>query len=179
MNSFAKIAGIIFSLIVVVFAANVVAAQEEFTLKGDRKPGTKFRSIDAVSPIPFDKTYDELTEQQKEVFRATYGGLAENEKPPFPKTGVQAIYKPIIKGHKEIARAGNLFLVAMIDEKGKVESVSVYESPATSMTEYATTVLFNTDFEPATCSGKPCKMEFPFEFDLRHYEKEKKGLLNN
>jgi hypothetical protein len=41
------------------------------------------------------------------------------------------------------------------------------------MTQLATNVLFNTAFDPASCNGKPCKMEFPFEFKLRQQEKQR------
>ncbi|MEM7359620.1 MAG: energy transducer TonB [Pseudomonadota bacterium] len=161
------------SLMVILLSTSVAAAQKQFKLRGDPMEGTKMRSVDATSPIPFDKTYDELTDEQKEIFRATYGGLKDTEQPPFPKEGTQSIYKPLIKAHKDIARAGTLFLVAMVDEKGKVENVAVYESPADSMTQFATAVLFNTEFDPASCDGEPCKMEFPFEFKLRQQEAQR------
>ena len=159
--------------LVLILTTTAAAAQREFKLMGESRSGSKFKQVDAVSPIPFNKNYTQLTEEQKELFRATYGGLAETEKPPFPVEGTQSIYRPIIEGHKEIARAGNLFLIAMVDENGKVENVSVYESPHTRMTEYASAVLFNTKFEPATCNGDPCKMEFPFEFKLRSVKRNK------
>ncbi len=159
--------------LVLIVTTTAAAAQREFKLMGESRSGSKFKQVDAVSPIPFNKNYTQLTEEQKELFRATYGGLAETEKPPFPVEGTQSIYRPIIEGHKEIARAGNLFLIAMVDENGKVENVSVYESPHTRMTEYASAVLFNTTFDPATCNGEPCKMEFPFEFKLRSIKRNK------
>ena len=169
-NRFRKI---LVSIAVIVISTSAAAAQKQFKLKGDAPEGSKIRPTDATSPIPFNKSYKKLTAEQKDLFKATYGGLAAGEEPPFPKKGTQVIYRPIIKAHKEIARAGNLFLVAMVNEKGKVENVSVYESPADSMTQLATNVLFNTAFDPASCNGKPCKMEFPFEFKLRQQEKQR------
>lgn len=158
-----------------VFCSVSVAAQKTYKIMGDAKPGTKFRPVEATSFIPFDKQYKELTDQQKQIFRDSYGGLKDSEQPPFPKKGMEVIYKPIIKGHQRVSRGGNLFLVAMVDEKGKVENVAVYESPNQKISELATAVLFNTKFDPASCDGKPCKMEFPFEFKLRNKEK----VINN
>lgn len=146
-------------------------AQDKFRILGEPEPGSKMRPIEVESPIPFDKRYTELSATQKNLFRAQYGVLKASEHPPFPKQGMEAIYKPIIKGHQRVARGGTLFLVAMIDVTGKVENVAVYESPVESITELATAVLFNTDFDPATCDGKPCKMEFPFEFQMRTKER--------
>jgi hypothetical protein len=168
-NKFSKI---LVSIAVIVISTTAAAAQKQYKLKGDAPEGSKIRPIDAISSIPFNKNYQTLSAEQKDIFKATYGGLASGEVPPFPKKGTQAIYRPIIKAHKEIARSGNLFLVAMVNEKGKVDNVSVYESPAESMTQLATNVLFNTAFDPASCNGKPCKMEFPFEFKLRQQEKQ-------
>ena len=157
---------IVTGLLIALITTTAVAATKKYKLRGDPVAGSKFKTVDAVSLIPFDKNYGQLTAQQKKIFRSNYDRLTTSEKPPFPVGGTQSIYKPIIKGHKEIARAGILFLVATVGETGKVENVQVYNSPAESMTEYATNVLFNTAFDPATCEGQPCKMEFPFEFDL-------------
>lgn len=148
-----------------------VVAQEKFKMLGDPMLGSKIRPVEAESYIPFDKAYTELTESQKKIFRAQYGVLKTTEEPPFPKHGMKEIYKPIIEAHAKVARAGTLFLVAMVDTDGKVENVAVYETPSDSITEVATAVLFNTEFDPAVCDGAPCKMEFPFEFNLRKKEK--------
>jgi hypothetical protein len=155
--------------------ATSTAAQQTFRIMGDPSVGSKFRPVEAESPIPFDKTYGELTDAQKQIFRANYGVLKETEKPPFPSKGLESIYKPLIKGHNQVARGGTLFLVAMVNEKGKVENVAVYESPADSITELANAVMFSTEFEPAVCDGTPCKMEFPFEFNMRNKEKNIKN----
>jgi hypothetical protein len=157
---------ILTGLLIAVIATTALAGAKKYKLRGDPVGGSRFKTVDAVSLIPFNKAYGQLTAEQKQLFRLNYDQLSETENPPFPAKGTQSIYKPIIKGHKEIARAGNLFLIATIDKTGKVENVQVYNSPSESMTQYATNVLFNTTFDPATCAGQPCKMEFPFEFDL-------------
>ena len=164
---------ILTGLLITLITTSALAGGKKYKLMGDPPAGSKFRSVDAVASIPFNKEYEQLTSGQQKIFRDSYGGLADSEKPPFPVDGTQTIYRPIVKGHKEIARAGKLFLVAIIDETGKVETVQVYDSPAESMTQYATTVLFNTPFVPATCAGKPCKMEFPFEFELPTIKKSR------
>ena len=161
---------LITGLLILFISSAVAAAPKQYKLMGDRLPGTKFKQVIATSPIPFDKKYDELTAEQKQIIRANYGGLKDSEKPPFPANGTKSIYKAIHQAHKDIARPGSLFLIAMVDETGKVENVSVYQSPHDSMTQFATNVLFNTPFEPATCAGTPCKMEFLFEQKLRHWE---------
>lgn len=160
---------------VMLLICTTAAAQKTYKIMGDPTVGSKFRPVEAESMIPFDKRYDELTDQQKTLFRANYGVLKDTEHPPFPADGLEAIYKPLIKGHERVSRGGTLFQVAMVDENGKVENVAVYESPTDSITELANAVLFNTEFDPAVCDGSPCKMEFPFEFKMRNKAK----IINN
>lgn len=173
-KSFKRIISGVFILTIVTGMSLTTAtanAQKQYKIMGDRKEGTKFRHVEATSPIPFNKSWARLTSEQQELFRASYGGLAAHEIPPFPKKGTEVIYKPIIKAHNIIKEGGNLFMVAIIDENGKVENVAVYETPHAKITEVATAALFSTEFKPATCAGEPCKMEFPFEFKLRTVDK--------
>ena len=64
-----------------------------------------------------------------------------------------------------------VFFVALIDEEGEPEKVTVYQSPNREFTEFINILLFTTEFNPGTCDGTPCKMEFPFEMDLRFVQK--------
>lgn len=153
-------------LVVCLMSFNIMA-KDTYRIMGDPAAGSKFRPVEVESGIPFDKRYSELTDAQKDLFRANYGVLKKTEHPPFPVKGMESIYKPLIKAHTKVSRGGTLFAVAMVDEKGKVANVAVYESPADAMTEMAQAVLLSTEFDPAVCDGNPCQMEFPFEFKLR------------
>lgn len=161
---FKKIISILSILIIII---GVAEAKSVYKLYGKAELGRKLKPVEAKAPYPFDKEYHQLTQKQKDIYRAQWEGLGENDTPPFPKGGTQSIYQPLIKGHERIARGGNLRLVAQIDENGVVQELVVYESPHKEITELATSVMFYAKFEPATCAGKPCKMDFPFEFKLR------------
>lgn len=162
-------------IVIALFFSTVTSAAQSYKLYGDARIGSRFKPVEVDSPIPLNKGYDKLSESQQNWFRDTYyTDLAKTEVPPYPLKGTAAIYKPIIKHRSQQmdqAREGVLFMVAMIDVKGKVENVSVYESPSPNITDLATTVLFNTKFKPASCNGKPCKMEFPFEFKMKKLAK--------
>jgi hypothetical protein len=172
-DMFKKIAvGLLFLFVLV----GVAQAKQLHKLYGDAPIGSKFRPIEATSPIPFNKEYDQLTQLQRKLYRSQFDHLADDEVPPFPKHGIKSIYKPLIKGHERIGRGGWLRLIATVDENGEVEEVSVYETPHEQMTELALSVMFYAEFEPATCSGKPCKMDYPFEFKLRKRVKQFNSL---
>lgn len=57
-------------------------------------------------------------------------------------------------------------IFADIDEEGVTQKVTVYFSPTEKLAELGTAVLFNTQFDPATCRGEPCVMEFPFLYNV-------------
>ena len=158
---------IIHILSILVIVVGVAEAKGIYKLYGDAPLGRKLKPIEATAPYPFDKEYHQLSSKQRESYRAQWEGLGDNDTPPFPKGGTKSIYQPLIKGHDRIARGGMLRLVAQIDEKGIVQELVIYESPHKDITELATSVIFHAEFEPATCAGKPCKMDFPFEFKLR------------
>lgn len=156
----------------------LAAKPQVYTIKGDRKKGTKFRHVEATSYIPFYKKYDELDDEQTRIYGRLYKilterALGETEKPPFPVEGLQAIYKPLIRKNKLVAKNGTVFFIALIDKAGEAESVTVYQSPNREMTEFINILMFTTKFEPATCDGDPCAMEFPFEMELRYVDRNK------
>jgi hypothetical protein len=170
---FAKTISILF-LSMVINAA--VEARTVYKILGKPPLGSNLKPVEAKSPIPFDKEYHQLTEKQRRIYRTQWEGLTEDEIPPFPKRGTRSIYNPIIKGHERISRGGLLRLIAQIDEKGNVSEVAVYDSPHEDITELAIAVMFHTKFKPASCAGEPCKMDFPFEIDLRKRVKQMNTL---
>ena len=111
-----------------VFVLHASAATKNFTLHGEAPSGTLIKPVDAISKIPFNKRFSELTSSQQRQILDSHPNLAEGATPPFPQRGTRSIYKPLIKQGKKLETHGRLVLSAMIDEQGKVESVTVRES---------------------------------------------------
>lgn len=145
-----------------------LCAQEHHLYK---KPttGSNLRTKAVSGPIPFTKSYSELTAEEKASFLSRYENFPESDEPPYPLKGLQVLYGPIYEAHQKLRRHGRLEVIAMIDETGLVETVSIFKSPNNHMSKVASAVLYNTKFKPAKCSGEPCKMEFPFFIDLKVY----------
>ena len=171
----------ILSAVLCIFFVGTLAVDAKpkmYTIKGDRKNGSKFRHIEASSPVPFTQTYEEFNDKHKSIYRQLYTILTEtkledSQIPPFPEKGLQAIYRPIIKKNKLVAKNGMVFFVAQIDETGEPKKVTVYQSPNRLMTDFINTVVFATKFTPGSCDGEPCAMEYPFEMKLRYHKKNK------
>ena len=151
----------------------VEAKPKMYEILGTAKVGSKFRHVEASFPVPFDRTYSALDEEQRGIYRKIYTWLTEKElavdqTPPYPVKGLRSLYEPIIKKNKLVAINKTVFFIVDIKETGEVDQVKVYSSPNKEFTEFINILAFTTKFEPGTCAGEPCAMEFPFELDLRY-----------
>lgn len=162
-----KLAMILLAAFGTVSVANAATSSHQYSLKGDAPTGTKLQSTIATSAVPFDKRYFELNDSEKATFRAQYDQLATTVIPPFPRAGMQAIYKPIIEAQQKSTSRGNLSLKVVVDENGRVEDLSVAESPNRHLAKASADILRRTQFDPAFCAGVPCKMEFPVEIKFQ------------
>ncbi len=139
------------------------ADKKAYFLYGDARPGTKFKQKLFKSDVPFDKSYEELSDGLKSRVKAAYGGLKDSEHPPFPKKGTKVIYEPLYKANLDLRKEGDVLAIAMVDATGKVENVTIYKAPTKNIATMLSYIISNTEFDPATCDGKPCKMEYLFE----------------
>lgn len=122
------------------------------------------------SNIPLNKTYDQLTPEQKAEFRSLYAAIGENDEPPFPVQGIKPIFNNIKKGQNVMQARGELNLAVTVGADGnaiKVQDLGgVGGVNAREMTQYVQSVFMMAKFKPALCQGTPCTMEFPFKLKL-------------
>ena len=122
------------------------------------------------SKIPLNKTYDQLTPEEKYELTSLYESMPPGDEPPFPIQGMRPVFNNIRKGQKIVRARGRLNMIVSVSPEGKaldvIDQGGVGGVNAREMTQYAQTILLMTKFKPAICSGKPCKSEFPFQLDL-------------
>ncbi len=166
--SFSKTISITALVIAATLATSVTqASTSEFRLMSKMPGGSKLLKVDATSPVPFNKSYFELTKQQQDLFKAQFSELASSDRPPYPAKGLRAIYQPILKQNKSLANHGVLNMAIAVDENGNVDGVSVIETPSPELQRYATRAVKNIKFNPANCAGQPCAMNFPVRLVLQ------------
>jgi hypothetical protein len=137
-------------------------AGQQYALKGDTPTGTRLQQIDATAALPFDKQYFELTEQQRDTYRARFSGIESDQVPPFPRNGLQEVYRPLIDANNN-GVSGQLSLQVVINELGQVEDLTVLNAPNANVAEKSAAAIRNTQFEPGYCAGAPCKMTLPVQ----------------
>lgn len=137
------------------------AAKNEYAIFDRKVYGSKIAHKSIVWDIPLDKDYVDFSDEEKRKFTSFYDNFPDDDEPPFPIGGLEVIDVPIYKAQKKRLARGVLRIIAVVDKKGVVRKVEIYESPDKYITKVATAVLFATKFKPGKCSGIPCAMEFP------------------
>lgn len=115
------------------------------------------------SKIPLNKTYGELTPEQKEALHAMYLSLPPGDEPPFPEKGIKPIFNALKNAQQILKARGELNMVVTVGPDGKaikVENFGNVENPR--MIDVAQQVLLLTKYKPGVCSGTPCAMQFRF-----------------
>src|SRR5262245_6038659 len=74
-----------------------------------QEPGTILKKdIRGNSKIPLNKTYGELTPEQRAELHAQYEALPEGDEPPFPENGIKPIFSAIRKAQRIRQARGEL-----------------------------------------------------------------------
>ena len=119
------------------------------------------RAVASWTVVPFNRTYVQLSAEQKAVIKSFYVAMGEQDEPPYPEAGLEAIYGPIAQGQGRLRVKGELDLEVVISSSGDPEEVRVYRSPHKKVTHFVANLAMLTRFKPALCAGQPCRMSFP------------------
>jgi hypothetical protein len=144
-----------------VAATPIAVAQKTDTLYESPQSGSRIRTTAAKWKFPFDKTYDELTDDEKAMLRSAYENLGADSDPPFPLNGMKKLTTNLRKAAGLMDAHGELFAAARVDETGAVKSVSFYTSPDPEFSKVVAYYFVKEKFKPALCHGDPCVMDFP------------------
>lgn len=136
----------------------------------DPRTGTSIRHDLAISGLPYNKTYAQLSEEDKLILRSVYENLDPDDEPPFPVRGYKTLFKAMNTVQRKLMERGDLVIVVRVDAEGNGTGVKVYKSPDPELTQVVATLMLLEKYKPALCHGKPCAMEFPLHvvFTVEH-----------
>lgn len=144
------------------------AAMPRYTLRQDVAPvGSNIpRAVLRDSLLPFNRTWQELTPEQRLVMKSHYESMSEADEPPFPEAGLRVIYQWIDAVARRTGDRGPVIMNLGIDSQGQVASVAVIQSPSKEFTQALARALLEVRFKPAVCDGQACRMDFPVRAEL-------------
>ena len=120
------------------------------------------------SKIPLNKTYGQLTAEQKAALNKMYESLGPNDEPPFPAEGIKPIFNAVKKAQRILQARGRLDMKVTVGPDGKAIKVEDYGTVRPGqMTETTQQVLLLTTYQPGLCTGTPCTRQFRFTQQLR------------
>lgn len=125
-----------------------------------------YQQVSTGAPVPYNKSYQDLTPEQQSRVRSWFTILQDNDVPPYPLKGTETITRAIAAGHNRVLEEGELRLDVLVDEEGKPVTAYIRATPDKALGDYAGKVLLLSKFTPARCGGKPCAMHYPFRFQL-------------
>jgi hypothetical protein len=79
--------------------------------------------------LPYDRSYEQLTPEQKAVVRAEYDSVGPTDEPPYPKYGLSEVADAVARMPRREAIQGDVVLTVHVDERGDAKSVSIYKTP--------------------------------------------------
>jgi hypothetical protein len=137
------------------------AVDEEgaYHLKGS-VVGSALRQVVLSGTMPFDKTYAELTSDQKAVLASDYEELPPGDEPPFPIYGVGHLVRPLMSFVEAANVVGPLVASVLVDSQGDAVRATVYKAPDPALAQLASSALSTEKYKPGVCKGQPCRMEY-------------------
>jgi len=167
-------------LLLALVAMGAVHAQEvpptRPQVKVDTRGGHFLESTVAHAYIDGDKTYAEMTPEERQFVRNHYEGLGPDDEPPYPKYGTRLIFELINAEMRKSGIEGDVTIGIIVGADGKAKGVNIYETPDRHFGRVVAGILAREPYKPGLCAGMPCDMEFPFRFrfDLSVMPKHKK-----
>jgi len=139
--------------------------RKTYSIKQDVTGSHIARNVVSEVPVPIDKTYAELTAEEKRRVKALYESMAEDDEPPYPSRGLRPILEASEKLQRKLLVQGAMSLAVTVNAAGEATAVEVLRSPDSEMTKQMATVLMLVKYKPALCKGTPCKMQYPFRMN--------------
>ena len=114
--------------------------------------------------LPYDRSYEQLSPEQKGVVRAQYDSVGLNDEPPYPKYGLSDVADAVARMPRRESLEGEVILTVSVDERGNAKSVSIYKTPDPKLSNVVAATLTRTRFKPGLCEGRPCAMDYVFKY---------------
>ncbi len=149
-----------FFLLTTLLSLACPAEGRNYHIYGTPLKGTKFKEKLYSWHVPLRKSYSRLSEKQKLVVREDYPNLEEGDRPPYPTSGVFKIIEPYVREFRYFGQAAGGEIRVLIKASGDVGAVTASPETDRKIVRFVAAQIQQLEFEPGTCEGTPCDMEF-------------------
>lgn len=141
--------------------------RKSYSIKEEALGSHILRDRVAGVDVPIEKSYPELTAQEKLRVKELYEPMGENDEPPYPLHGPRTILDASATIGRSLRVRGWLTLAVTVSATGDAISVDELRSPDPALTKNMAAVLMLEKYKPAVCKGSPCQMQYPFRMEFR------------
>ncbi len=118
--------------------------------------------------LPFRGSYRWLSRDERAWLLQWYESIPEGDSPPYPKDGIGEIINRV--GRAAAVRGedftGSATVFVEIDSTGKAVDASSNKGSDANVAKMIGGAVSFLEFDPASCSGKPCKMVLPVQLTV-------------
>lgn len=129
---------------------------------GIREPehdvSSRIKRLMITTALPPEKTYAELTPEEKALTKAPYDHMAIDDEPPYPLHGEKELLLAMHDIAESLQVRGDLSMIVNVNSQGDAVSVEVLASPDKEFTQYVASALMLEKYKPALCDHKPCAL---------------------
>jgi hypothetical protein len=117
-------------------------------------------------PVPPNLGFNELSPEQQQAIANWYPALAPGDEPPYPVKGPAEFLKAMSHVVGQTEREGSITVYVLVGKDGKVRSVTAIGLDDAEVRKFIATAAGLVRYKPATCSGQPCEMVYPYWLNL-------------
>lgn len=120
------------------------------------------------SNVPYSKSYEQLSPEQKQLVRDAYPLMDNGDEPPYPQHGTQGLMMKVRHEQGVRLARGLAVIYVTVNAQGDATSALVARTPKQTLTDDIKAILLKEKYKPGTCSGAPCEMVYPYfmNFDV-------------
>ena len=144
------------------------ALDPSYTVKRDHASVGTMLPRDAARniPVPPDRSYKELSPEQKAEVARWYPALAPGDEPPYPVKGPAEFYKAMSRVVSKTLEQGEITVYVLVGTDGKALSVTAIGLDDPEARKIVATVAGLVQYKPAVCAGQSCEMIYPYRLAL-------------
>lgn len=125
--------------------------------------GSKFkRNLATGSRVPFELSYDKMSDEQKLIVHSGYPLMDARDEPPYPLDGIHVARRLVSDSARAFLAKGVLRILVKVGSDGKATSVTSIGDPHPQLVKFASHVTLLDRYKPAKCAGVPCPGVFQF-----------------
>jgi len=150
-------------------AATIAWGMQDVLHEESPETGSSIQRVAITWPVSIDKTYAELSADERDYVRNAYVKLGPGDEPPYPAYGMTGVLHDIAAVRNAYyPDEGVIHLAVRVDASGRPLGVGVLKAPDAVIAKAFAFIMMHTTYKPALCAGQPCAGDYAFIYDFAY-----------